>query len=184
VIPVDDRRARWRRRFWHSALGERFLQLVSIGIRTPASTPTLHRPTELVIGLQIEDVWKALPRESRRGLDDLPATAIALRARVAELRRTLARLEGAGSTDDEQVAALRERLLQRRDAALGALERLRMLTLRLSGQVSVEGEFTQHLRAARELELALLQELGAHPDVRRLTRRRNTPTPTPSPSPA
>jgi hypothetical protein len=73
-------------------------------------------------------------------------------------------------------------LLGRRDAALEALERLRMLALRLAGQVSVEGEFTQHLRAARELELELLQELGAHPDIRRLTRRRGTPTPSPSPA--
>jgi hypothetical protein len=184
TMPVDDRRWRWRRRFWHSSLGARFLQVVSLGVRSSASAPTLHRPTELVIGLQIDDVWNALPHEARRGLDDLPATAAALRARVAELRRVLARLEGLGAADGEQVAAIRERLLSRRDAALAALERLRVLALRLSGQVSVEGEFTQHLRAARDLELSLLQDLGAHPDVRRLIRRRGTPTPSPSPSPA
>jgi hypothetical protein len=86
------------------------------------------------------------------------------------------------ATDGEEMAVIRERLLGRRDAALEALERLRMLALRLAGQVSVEGEFTQHLRAAKELELELLQELGAHPDIRRLTRRRGTPTPSPSPA--
>lgn len=181
-LPPDDRRWRLRRRFWNSALGTRFYKLVSVGVHTSASAPTLHRPTELVLGLQIEDVWRALPPEARRGLDHLPATAEALRTRVAELRRVLAQLDGTGAANGEEVAMIRERLLERRDAALSALERLRILALRLAGQVSVEGEFTQHLRAARELELELLQELGAHPDVRRLTRRRGSPTPSPSPA--
>jgi hypothetical protein len=182
TVPVDDRRWRLRRRFWHSAWGAQFLKLISLGSRTATSAPTLHRPTELVIGLQIEDVWRALPPEARRGLDHLPDTAEALRSRVAEMRRVLARLEGVAASDGEEMAVIRERLLGRRDAALEALERLRMLALRLAGQVSVEGEFTQHLRAAKELELELLQELGAHPDIRRLTRRRGTPTPSPSPA--
>src|SRR5690606_17825084 len=138
--------------------------------------------TELVLGLQIEDIWRALPEESRRGLDHLPATAAALRARVAEIRRVLSRLEVSAGGEADQVASIRDRLLERRDAALAALERLRLLTLRLAGQVSVEGEFTQHLRDARELELELLQELGAHPGVRRLTRRDSRISPSPVPA--
>lgn len=181
-VPPEDKRWRMRRRFWNSIVGERFYRLVSLGVNSSAQAHTLHRPTELVLGLQIEDVWRALPDEARRGLDDLPATAEALRARVAELRRVLAQLDAPGGADADQVASIRDRLLTRRDAALSALERLRMLALRLAGQVSVEGEFTQHLRAARELELELLQELGAHPDVRRLTRRSGVSTPSPSPA--
>jgi hypothetical protein len=182
AIPVDDRRSRLRRRFWHSWLGARFLKLVSIGARSNASAPTLHRPTELVLGLQIEDLWHALPPDSRRGLDHLPATAEALRARVAEMRRVLTRLETQRVDDGGAAEAVREALIARRDAALAALERLRVLTLKLAGQVSVEGEFTQQLRAARDLELELLTELGAHPDVRRLTRNHRRPTPATSPA--
>jgi hypothetical protein len=181
-VAPEDRRWRIRRWFWNSSLGKRFLQLASIGIDSAEATNTLHRPTELVIGLQIEDVWQALPAEARRGLDDLPATADALRARLAELRLVLAQLEVPGRTEPSTVARIRERLLARRDAALGALERLRLLTLRLAGQVSAEGEFTRHLRDARALELELLEELGAHPDIRRLTARRGTPTPSPVPT--
>ena len=176
---AEDKRSRIRRRFWNSRPGELFFRLASIGVRTTDSQHTLHRPTELVIGLQIDDVWQALPVEARRGLDQLPATAEALRCRVTEMRRLLASLEGGPVSQAEQVAVHREHLLSRRDEALAALERLRILALRLAGRVGVEGEFTEQLRTARDLEVALLEELGAHPDVRRLTRRRLSPTPSP-----
>jgi hypothetical protein len=181
-VPAEDRRWRWRVRFWRSRLGAWWFGLASTGIGARETAPTLHRPTELMLGLQIEDLWRALPEEARRGLDDLPATAAALRLRVDELRRGLAHLERAGG-EAVEVERVRTRLTERRDAALHALERLRVLALRLSGAVSVEGEFTQQLRAARELELELLQDLGAHPGVGKLTRRRGG-TPTPSPTPA
>lgn len=171
----DDRRRRWRRAFWDSPVAAWLHRGLARLVRPRSAAVTLHRPTELVLGLQIEDIWDALPPLAKRGLDDLPATARALRYRLADLRRVLGHLDG-DTRDAAEVQAIREHLVARREAAFAALERLRLLTLRLAGEVSSEGEFTRQLRDARELELELLGELGAHPDVGRLIARRQTPT--------
>jgi hypothetical protein len=123
-----------------------------------------------MVGLEIEALWAALPAATRRGLGDLPTTAEALRRRIEELRRLLGELDDPALPPSAEALRLREHLLERRTTALQALERLRLLVLRLAGEVQLPGDLTEQLRGARALESELLIELGAHPDVAQLLR--------------
>ncbi len=176
-VPVD-RRWRLRRAFWHSRLGEWWYRCTALGLPEHSAETTLHRPTEVMLGLQIGDLWRALPPGSRHGLGDLPMVADGLRRRLEEVRTSLAHLEALTPELAEQQLHLRERLERHRQQALGALERLRLVLLRLAGEAAPAGELTRHLHDARELELELLQDLGAHRGVRGLVGR--TPSPTPA----
>lgn len=175
--PALDRRWRLRLAFWRSASAERLFRATAIGTSGHEAVSTLHRPTELMLGLEIGELWRALPDSLRFGLADLPTTAEALRRRTDELRTAIAQLEHARVEGSAELSELRQRLVARRDAALTALERLRLLLLQLTGETVVPGELTRHLRDARELETALLEELGADRSVRRLVRTRPVATP-------
>ncbi len=180
LMPTD-RRWRLRRAVWRSHLGAWWFRIATIGLgREIAAASTLHRPTEMVLGLQIADLWRALPASSRHGIGDLPATAEALHRRLDDVRRLLAALDHDHAASPE-VIQLRDRLLAQRDAAIDALEQLRILLLQLGGESAPDGELTRRLHDAREVETALLEELGAHRGVRRLLGRRS---PTPAPTPA
>ncbi len=173
----NDRRSRWRRAFWKSRLGSWWFRAINIGTTTQSAASTLHRPTEMVLGLQIADLWRALPAGSRLGLGDLPATADALHRRLDEVRHLLASIDPVAPAADPAIDDLRARLVARRDAALAALEELRILLLQLGAATAPAGELTRKLRDAREVEIGLLEELGAHGDVRRLLGKRLSPSP-------
>lgn len=168
--PALDRRWKLRLAFWRSSLSEKLYRLTSIGLGRHAPASTLHRPTELMLGLEIGELWRALPESTRFGLGDLPTTADALRKRVDEMRTAIAQLEAMPAPLDDDLTAMHQRLVARRDEALTALERLRLLLLRLTIDTVIPGEFTRQLHDARDLENALLEELGAHARVRRLLR--------------
>ena len=71
--------ARLRDGFWGSALGAGMLKLASFGLgKSEGTDRTLHRPTELVLDLAIEEMWQALPPSAREGTADLPKIARAL----------------------------------------------------------------------------------------------------------
>lgn len=174
ALPPVDRRARLRQRFWRTPLAEAWYRLGTILLGAETREPsTLHRPTELVVGLEIDDLWRELPATTRQGLGDLPTTARALRHRIEDIRRLLAQVDDPALPASRETIALRDRLIDRRTAALQALERLRLLVLRLVGASDSPGELTEQLRGARALEAELLMELGAHPEVRRAVGRRS-----------
>ncbi len=171
ALPPTDRRSRLRERFWNSRVAGWLVQAMRLGLpRTVIAERTLHRPTELMLDLQIEELWRALPDETRRGFDDVPVVARGLRNRIRELRALLDRLDEARADRGAGVRALRERLEARRTEATSALERLRLLVTRLGGVAGSPGELTRDLREARAVEGAILVELGAHRDIRRLLR--------------
>jgi hypothetical protein len=170
VRPALDWRWRLRLALWRSSLGRQVFRVVAFGLSGHQPASTLHRPTELMLGLAIGELWHALPDATRWGLGDLPATAEALRRRVDELRGAIAQLAALTPPIDPELSDLHDRLVRRRDLALTTLERLRLLLLRLAGETVPPGELTRQLRDARELENELLQELGAHRQVRRLLR--------------
>ena len=173
-------------RFWHSWLASGLLRLASFGLGKQGSAEqTLHRPTELVLDLAIADLFSALPATARRGLEEVPATAEALRCRVGEMKELLHQLEAPELRRHPELDALRQRLSDRQAMGVTALEHLRLQLARLSGETHPTGELTQQLHDARTLEAELLAELGAHDGIRKhLVRSRPTTDLTPTPSPA
>jgi serine/threonine-protein kinase len=174
-----------RRAFWNSPLGAIWFTLARFGLGTQiAAAETLHRPTELVLDLAIEELWRALPAAARRRTEELPAVARDLRRRVASLR-ALANHFGDPIQDSPAEAALRAKVGERITAALTALEQLRLQLLRLDGATASTGALTAQLHDARALERELLADLGAHTGVSRLLRRgpaRRTAGMTPTPA--
>lgn len=180
--------ARLRRALWHSPLAAAGMRLAAIGLPRGAAAPhTLHRPTELVLDLAIDDLWQALPAPARHRFAGLPATARALRARVAELKALRALLDAPTRRRSPEATALGDRLAERETAGIAALERLRLLLARLGLEHAPLGDFTQALDDARALELELVQELGVHASLRAHLARGDRPgpaTPSPVPTPA
>lgn len=178
--------ARLRDGFWTSRLGAGMLRLASIGLgRAEATEHTLHRPTELVLDLAIEEMWRALPERTRLDTADLPRVARTLSNRVAEAREIRASLQGAGVPASPEATALLARLDAQQERSLVALERLRLVVGQVGATATMSGELTAKLHDARALEQELLVELGAHASVKRLLRRRaGSPVLTPSETPA
>ena len=171
-------------RFWDSRLGMWTARLAGVGLRgAPPPETTLHRPTELVLDLAIEELWEALPDAARLPLEDLPVVASGLRRRIAELKLVRRHLSDPLVTHSADMVALEGRLASREAAALTALERLRLQLARLTLEVAPEGEFTQQLADARALEVDLLEELGGHRKLRTLLRPGQGAGITPTPDP-
>ncbi|MEO5800951.1 MAG: serine/threonine-protein kinase [Gemmatimonadales bacterium] len=171
-------------RFWGSRLGGLAARLAAVGLRgaIPPET-TLHRPTELVLDLAIEELWAELPESSRLLLDDLPALASGLRHRIAEMKALRRHLTDPGLPQSPGHLLLERQLSERETAAITALEGLRLQLARLTLDVASAGEFTGQLADARSLEMELLEELGGHGALRRVLRpgrpREATPATTP-----
>ncbi len=186
-LPRLDLAARFRR----TRAAQWLARLATWGTpRDQAVEHTLHRPTELVLDLAIEQLWAALPDATRADLDALPRIAAGLRARAGDTRELLEQLDCPGPASSPEAVALRDRLVERRRSAVTALEQLRLQLASLASEAAPSGELTGHLRDARALEAELLTGLGADADlVRRLrvprppTPRNFTPTPTPTPRP-
>lgn len=152
-----------RRRYWDSWAGPVTLALAR-GPRSHRGAPelTVHRPTELVLDLAIEDLHQALPAAVRADLGDVPAVARALRRRVAELRERLARLDAGGARTAEE-GRLRTFFAERIEQGLLALERLRLRLMQLTDATLPLGAVSEALRVSREVERELLDLLAASP---------------------
>ena len=190
VLPVSPvatiRSLRLSERLWQSRIGALLTHIAGIGLgRSLPAERTLHRPTELVLDLAIDDLWSALPEVTRRDLAPLPAVARGLRKRVAELRELVEQTNAPDVAPSSETRELRHRLEKSHDAGIVALERLRLQLARLTGETRPAGELTQQLQDARALEAELLEELGAHAGLRRqLSGKRATPAIAPTPTPA
>src|SRR5690606_39269787 len=102
-----------------------------------AASNTLHRNTEMVLGLAMEELWDAMPHEMRSDLPGVPALWRTLQAAAEELRDLADRLaesERDIATDPlagvAQLAELRTAIVARQREAITALERLRLQLLR------------------------------------------------------
>ena len=171
-----------RVRLWGGPLGEWFTRIASLGMdRKALPAASTHRPTEIAIGLAASALFEALPKETRKGLPDLPdvlrrleGDAQAMRRSVDELNAALASLgqEGPGSRStalahggEEAKASvagqrnrLRDDLTATRDAAarrlataVAALENLRLDLLRLKAGAGSVDELSANLTAARRI---------------------------------
>jgi len=180
-------------RFWQSRLAAGITTLASLGQpQRLAATSTLHRNTELVLGLAVDDLWHAIPTALREGLGDVPALAHTLQRSAGELRDIADRLrESERDTDHDEaeqrrLVTAREAVELRHRETVATLERLRLQLLRLVASREQSQELTAQLAGARALEQSLLVDLAAHNEVRVLLGRpargtdaSTTPTPTP-----
>lgn len=160
------RSLRWRLRelFWNSPLGGVAFGFASFGLGKHRQIPnTLHRPTEVMLQVGINDLYGALPAPQRRGLAELPGVANRLQRKVGQVRERITLLEGVAGERSTEAAALRERLILLRDEAIAALERLRRDLLRLGSQVATTGPLTEQLQRIRATDQQLLQALRSLP---------------------
>lgn len=180
------------RKLWDTRLASTVTWLAGLGQRERlATTGTLHRHTELVLGLAIEEVWRGLPRALQLEIgEDVPEVAGTLRHGAEELRALADRMRevesGLGSEDPELAAlvAERERVETHQRDSVATLERIRLQLLRVASERRGTAALTGHLERARALEHDMLVEVAAHDDLRRFLRghRQRTPhavTPTP-----
>lgn len=193
-IPPRGRIRRWIERFWHTRLAAQLWRMAVV--REPAhldASATLHRPTEMVLGLAVDDLWSEIPADFRQELGDVPTLAHTLNASATDLRGLIEQLrESEESVHDapEEVArltGLRARLEQEHRLTVATLERIRLGLLRMLASRARSSELTQQLETARRLETDLLRDVAGHAAVRRALRQRSAPrgrTPTPTPSAA
>lgn len=185
---------RLARRFWRGPVAGLLARVASAGVsRVRAPSTTLHRNTELVLGLAIDTLWKALPPDERTPHGDIPALATTLQRGAEELRALDKALT------ESQMGLPREHpewrriedvtadvTRQHRDA-VARLESLRMQLLRSVALRTVTSDLANEIAAAREAEQALLFGLAGVNEARaaigRSVRReplRQTPTPSPA----
>jgi hypothetical protein len=184
-------------RFWTSRLAGTIAKFAAFGQQHRlAASNTLHRHTELVLGLALEELWGALPAEMRRDLPEVPSLSRTLQAAAEEFRDLADRLQASAQDvaphdpeEGQRLDGMRAQVLERQRDAITALERLRLQLLRAVAERRLTADLTLHLQLAHELERSLLADLAGHAELwRYLSRtsrpeRLTTPTPTPSPTP-
>ncbi|MDX2260390.1 MAG: serine/threonine-protein kinase [Gemmatimonadales bacterium] len=181
-------------RFWHSRLAEGVAAFAASGQRAiSASASTLHRPTEMVLGLAVDDLWRAIPESLRADLGDVPSLAHTLERGATELRGLITSLQESEASDDIStldragLVEARHGLEARHRETIATLERVRLQLLRLLADRQQTGALTQQLEAARTIEASLHRDVAGHAEVRRLLQRPRRPTggstPTPTPPP-
>jgi serine/threonine-protein kinase len=146
-----------RSAFWNSRVGEWVAKLL-----TPTNRKAIadldYRPTEMALGLAVEELYAALPKAYREHVPDLPAIvqrleehAASARARVDELN-ALASLGGADAAHrPDAVSAARDAAKKELADSVAALEAVRLDLLRLHGGATDLRSITTILDAAREL---------------------------------
>ena len=185
-----DRRTNLSRRlagtFVNSRLGRWAFKLAGLGLdRSALSSLATHRPTELAIGMAVDSLFDALPKETRLELAELPAVvrrleadAMKIRQRVEELNDVVAK---AGA--DMRSAPAVDVVLQRRDAlgrelnlardaakqrlgdAVTALETIRLDLLRLTAGAGSVGSLTTDLTEARGVSEEVRRLLDARDEI-------------------
>ena len=143
-----------------------------LGNRAPSAAMT-HRATELSLGLAAEQLYEALPKETRQRLDELPPLltrlqrdAQALRARQDELQELLASAaDQVASAEYAGLKASRDEVRAKLGEAVSALETIRLELLRLhAGSASVEG-LTTHLGLAAEVSNEVQRLVAARAEI-------------------
>lgn len=181
-------------RFWQSPIAAAITRFSALGQQPQLAAPsTLHRNTELVLGLAVDDLWHAIPAALREGIEDVPALAQTLLASAGELRHIAEGLRASerdtahDEAEQRRLAAAREAVESRHRETITTLERLRLQLLRLVASREQSHELTSRLAEARAMEQSLLVDLAAHNEVRvllgRSVRRAEAP-PTPTPKAA
>jgi hypothetical protein len=143
-----------------------------LGSRVIGSAMT-HRATELSLGLAAEQLFEALPKETRVQLGDLLPVLRRLQDDASRLRKHHDGLQdalndagdGASGTEYADVRESRDELKAKLSDAVGALETIRLNLLRLhAGSGSVQG-LTTHIGIAADLSEEVERMLAAKSEV-------------------
>jgi hypothetical protein len=152
-----------------------------------AAVPEAHfRPTELALGVAVDELFAALPTAYRQQVGDLPAIGGKLMTEAAWLRSEVDRLQelrthARGNETqliDPMLAGARNQLSQ----TVGALERMRLELLRLHGGATDTRRLTTSLDAAREMVEDLVRLRQAEAELGGPRRRLPIDSRTPSPA--
>ncbi len=152
IKPVDQW-ARLRSWFWHGPMGRVFARAAAIGLPRRENAWASWRPTEAALGGATETLYHALGAGQQRQLEDLPMVVARL-----EHEATHARSQLAGGVEGEWGDRL--------EAAVGAIETLRLGLLRIHAQMSDAGSLTADLDAARDLASRIDYLVEAEREVR------------------
>jgi len=162
--------------FWKGRAGRWLFRLADVGLGQVEGTGAPFRPTEMAIGLAVDQLFKALPKHVRQSFRDLPdvvrrleGDAAKMRARVGELDAVLSEIEndealgrtGSASTApgvsgkraslSDDVRGVRDAAVERLSEAVAALESIRLELLRMHAGAGSVASMTADLTAAREL---------------------------------
>lgn len=137
ILPIDPW-ARARAWFWRSPISMLFSKIASFGLPQRPGSWADWRPTEAALGGATETLFAALPSAEQKMLSDLPNVVSRLEHEAAYARSQLDR--GADGNWDDRL-----------QAAVGAIETLRLGLLRMHAHQGESGSLTADLEAAREL---------------------------------
>ena len=173
---------------WMGRIGRAAFALArKLGGRSATGAAMTHRPTELAIGMAAEELFAALPKETRQSLGDVPTIlaqlqrdATELRAHHDRLQEALADAEGASEAAGRGVGGagdayadlreLRDEMGRRLRDVVGALETTRLDLLRLhAGAMTVDG-VTTHFGLAEDVSAAVRRLLEARGEIERYLR--------------
>ncbi|HEY5490962.1 MAG TPA: hypothetical protein VIK25_07175, partial [Gemmatimonadaceae bacterium] len=121
--------------FWNSAAGVLAARLTGWRLRRNAGAPLLQHATEIAIGMAAQELYEALPSESRERVPELPRTLKALEAEAQALRHRL---------DDPAAGA-------RLASVVSALETIRLDLLKLHAGTSDLHALTEAVQVAQRL---------------------------------
>ncbi|MDQ6827738.1 MAG: hypothetical protein M3081_02615, partial [Gemmatimonadota bacterium] len=155
---VTDERAEWRLKFWRSRFGCWIGSMAELGLGSRAAPSQLsHRPTEIALGLAASELFRTLPRATRRDLAELPGVIKRLETEARAIRVRLdlfAQHLGAAGDNEARAESLRaQRDQAQRDMGIvvTALQNIRLDLLRLHGGSNTVASLTTAIEAAREL---------------------------------
>ena len=163
--------------FWNSRAGALVTRLLTPKRRARAVSVE-YRPTEMALGLAVDELFDALPKSYRLHLAGLPAVVRRLEAAAAANRVQVDRLESLGTGSDdvagvgEQLASARKMLAQ----TVAALESIRLDLLRLHGGETDLRPITSVLDASQQLGAELDRLTTAQGEVEKIAPR-VAPTP-------
>jgi serine/threonine-protein kinase len=173
---------------WKGPLGRLAFSIARrAGGARPALAAMTHRATELSLGLAAEQLYDALPRETRQALADVPSLlqrlqndAQSLRKRHEALQEALAGSTTANSPEFDDLRAMRDEVQAQLSEAVGTLETLRLGLLRLHAGSATVDALTTHLALAAEVSAQVARLVSAHDDVERALRFPAEPATTPA----
>lgn len=123
-----------------------------------------HRPTELAIGMAVDQLFADLPKATRKQMAELPAVVQRLEADAQRMRARLEELQELAG-DNAELRALRDTVQKRLTDTVTALETVRLGLLRLRSGVGSIESMTTGLVAAREVGEAVERLLAGQREV-------------------
>ncbi len=186
LSPTTPENASVMRRLWTGPVGRWLFKIAGIGLRrgnAAAGSSSGSAPTEVLLGRAAGALFDQLPVDQRQRLGDvhdvirgLERAAMTLRSRQDDLSRVAADVGVAGDSPRrarvlEDLETARAPLEQRMQAAVSALEKLRLDLLRLRAGLGHPDDLTAAIEEARSVRLAVEVELSAVAAVESLTAR-------------